>query len=81
MAAKEHYLRRHSALKEALGDTVQQPANLAFNGDDTLVLYHNGVAIDRFGTVGERPSTGWGSVATANSFKRTLLVIMFPVRG
>ena len=73
LAAKGHYLVGHSALKEALGDAVQQQANLAFNGDDTLVLYHNGVAIDRFGTVGERPSTGWGSVATANSFKRTLL--------
>lgn len=73
LAAKGHYLVGHSALKEALGDTVQQQANLAFNGDDALVLYHNGVAIDRFGTVGERPSTGWGGIAKGNSFKRTLL--------
>lgn len=73
LAARGHYLVGHSALKEALGDTVQQQANLAFNGDDALVLYHNGIAIDRFGTVGEKPSTGWGSVAKGNSFKRTLL--------
>ncbi len=60
LAARGHYLVGHSALKEALGDAVQQQANLAFNGDDALVLYHNGVAIDRFGTVGQRPKHWMG---------------------
>ena len=36
LAARGHYLVGHSALKEALGDAVQQQANLAFNGDDAL---------------------------------------------
>lgn len=52
---------------------VNQVANLAFNGDDALVLLHKGVAVDRFGRVGERPTGGWGTTvqSTGNSFSRT----------
>jgi len=40
-----------------------------FNGDDAVVLKHNGSVVDSIGKIGERPSSGyWGdtTVATAN---------------
>lgn len=64
------YLVGHNNLKTALGDAVHQVANLAFNGDDALVLYHKGKAIDRFGRVGEQPPTGWADISKGNSFQR-----------
>ena len=72
--SQSRYLVGHSALKTELGTAVQQQANLAFNGNDALVLYHNGVAVDRFGAVGDNPGDGWESGLTkGNSFKRTTL--------
>lgn len=40
-------------------DTTSAVAN--FNGDDALVLKHNGVIIDSFGQVGVDPGSVWGS--------------------
>lgn len=59
-------------LKTAIGDRVQQVANLAFNGDDALILYYKGTPVDRFGRLGEQPRQGWGSAVSsiANSFQR-----------
>lgn len=35
-----------------------------FNGDDALVLKHNGTVIDAIGKIGERPATGyWGTTS------------------
>ncbi|WP_336167845.1 ExeM/NucH family extracellular endonuclease [Acinetobacter sp. 161(2023)] len=72
LSSKAKYLVGHSALKTTLGDQVNQVANLAFNGDDAIVLYYKGTAIDRFGKVGERPDGGWGSTvkSSGNSFAR-----------
>lgn len=67
------YIVGRSELKTELGDLVKQQANLAFNGDDALVLYHNQTAIDRFGRVGEQPANGWDNISKDNSFKRTVL--------
>lgn len=73
LSPQSKYLVGHTNLKTALGDDVKQVANLAFNGDDAIVLYHNGVTIDRFGRVGEQPANGWADISKGNSFKRTVL--------
>lgn len=73
LSAHAKFLIGYTSLKTALGENVKQVANLAFNGDDAIVLYHNGVAIDRFGRVGEQPANGWADISKGNSFKRTVL--------
>ena len=73
LSTQSKHLVGHSYLKTALGDSVNQVANLAFNGDDAIVLYHNGIAIDRFGRVGEQPVNGWANISKGNSFKRRVL--------
>ena len=73
LSTQSKHLVGHSYLKTALGDSVNQVANLAFNGDDAIVLYHNGIAIDRFGRVGELPANGWANISKGNSFKRSVL--------
>ena len=73
LSTQSKHLVGHSYLKTALGETVNQVANLAFNGDDAIVLYHNGIAIDRFGRVGEQPANGWANISKGNSFKRRVL--------
>lgn len=72
LKSKARYVLGHSALKTELGAGVNQVANLTFNGDDALVLYYKGTAIDRFGRIGERPVKGWGvsTFSIGNSFKR-----------
>lgn len=57
---KEHYLIGRSELKNVLGDAVRQTANLAFNGDDAIVLYKNNVAVDRFGVLGSQQNWATG---------------------
>ena len=69
---KTRYLLGHPNLKAQSGLEVDHVANLAFNGDDALVLYKGETPIDRFGQVGVQPPNGWG-VATSskgNSFSR-----------
>lgn len=56
---QNYYLIGHSALKTALGDQVQQTANFAFNGNDAIVLYKNGIPVDRFGVLGQQAN--WAS--------------------
>lgn len=48
-----------SAALLALSDTTSPVVN--FNGDDALVLKHNGVVIDSFGQVGTDPGSAWGT--------------------
>jgi predicted extracellular nuclease len=43
-----------------------------FNGDDALVLRHNGLIIDSFGQVGVDPGTYWGTVEN-NTLDHTLV--------
>lgn len=73
LASKGRYLVGRSELKDETGITVHQTANLAFNGDDALVLYYKGTPVDRFGQVGHQPANGWGvlTLSKGNSFKRT----------
>ena len=73
LSTQSKHLVGHSYLKTALGETVNQVANLALNGDDAIVLYHNGIAIDRFGRVGDQPANGWANISKGNSFKRRVL--------
>ena len=44
----------------ALADTTNNSV-INFNGDDAIVLKHNGYVIDSFGKVGEDPGSYWGS--------------------
>lgn len=55
-------------LKEK-GNMVSGVTN--FNGDDALVLKHNGTVIDSFGQVGNDPGTAWGT--TAKTAEQTLV--------
>lgn len=48
-----------SSVLKALADTTGSVTN--FNGDDALVLKHNGVIIDSFGQVGNDPGAAWGT--------------------
>ncbi|KAF7276589.1 hypothetical protein GWI33_010054, partial [Rhynchophorus ferrugineus] len=72
LSSKAHYIVGRNELKEELGESVNQVANLAFNGDDALVLYYKGTPIDRFGRIGEQPEKGWGTTVFSkdNSFQR-----------
>jgi len=57
-----HHQADNTILKKA--DTTASVAY--FNGDDTLVLKHNGTIIDVFGQVGVDPGSSWGSGTTVN---------------
>lgn len=53
----------HSSASQAIKDIadVQTTTVTVFNGDDAIVLKHNGIIIDSFGQVGYDPGTSWGS--------------------
>ncbi|MDH1005302.1 ExeM/NucH family extracellular endonuclease [Acinetobacter junii] len=72
LASKQKYLIGRSELQTQLGNKVNQVAGLSFNGDDAIVLLYRGTPVDRFGRIGERPTSGWGTTvySVANSFKR-----------
>lgn len=72
LASKQKYLIGRSELQAQLGSKVNQVAGLSFNGDDAIVLVYRGTPVDRFGRIGERPTSGWGTTvySIANSFKR-----------
>lgn len=73
LASKAKYIIGRTELQAVIGNKVNQVAGLAFNGDDTLVLFYKGTPIDRFGRVGEDPGTGWGVGFSSyqNSLSRT----------
>lgn len=57
-------------------DAIKAKAKLTagvvnFNGDDALVLKHNGTIIDSIGKIGERPSPAWGT--TVKTIDQTLI--------
>lgn len=56
-----------NALIQAQADATNS-AVINFNGNDAVVLKHNGVVIDAFGQVGTDPGTAWGTepVTTIN---------------
>lgn len=72
LSGKQKYLIGRSELQATLKDKVNLVAGVSFNGNDALVLYYKGTAVDRFGRVGEDPSNGgWGNPSSkGNSFKR-----------
>jgi uncharacterized protein len=73
LASQARYLVGRSELQTELGNQVNQVAGLSFNGDDALVLFYKGKAIDRFGRVGEKPdNNGWGKQISSyqNSLSR-----------
>jgi len=49
----------------------QTSGSVSFNGDDALVLKHNGTVVDSFGQVGTDPGSYWGD-ATNNTLNHTL---------
>lgn len=55
------------AASDAVGGAYPNSA-MIYNGDDALVLKHNGIVIDSIGQVGFRPSGSWnvGGVSTVN---------------
>ncbi|MBN6531648.1 ExeM/NucH family extracellular endonuclease [Acinetobacter pittii] len=72
LTSKQKFLVGRSELQAELGSKVNQIAALSFNGDDAVVLVYKGTPVDRFGRIGERPETGWGTAVSSlgNSFKR-----------
>lgn len=72
LASQGRHLLGRNELKNEAGVVVHQVANLAFNGDDTLVLYYKNTPVDRFGVIGEQPENGWGvkTPSKGNSFSR-----------
>ncbi len=72
LTSKQKFLVGRSELQAELGSKVNQVAALSFNGDDAVVLVYKGTPVDRFGRIGERPETGWGTAVSSlgNSFKR-----------
>lgn len=72
LTSKQKFLVGRSELQTELGSKVNQIAALSFNGDDAVVLVYKGTPVDRFGRIGERPETGWGTAVSSlgNSFKR-----------
>jgi predicted extracellular nuclease len=72
LASQKRFVIGRTELQQEIGSKVNQTANLAYNGDDALVLTNKGVPVDRFGRVGERPALGWGGnpYSIANSFSR-----------
>jgi hypothetical protein len=44
-----------------------------YNGDDALVLKHNGVIIDSIGQVGVDPGTQWGTTGVVSTLNMTLV--------
>lgn len=73
LASKAKYIIGRTELQAVIGTKVSQVAGLAFNGDDTLVLFYKGTPIDRFGRVSEDPGAGWGISfnSSGNSLSRT----------
>ena len=73
LKSKGRFLVGHAALQTELGDKVNQVAGFTFNGDDAILLVYKGKVIDRFGRLGEQPTSGgWGTttISKANSFTR-----------
>ncbi|MCH7310944.1 ExeM/NucH family extracellular endonuclease [Acinetobacter sp. ANC 4805] len=73
LKSKGRFLVGHAALQIELGDKVNQVAGFTFNGDDAILLVYKGKVIDRFGRLGEQPTSGgWGTttISKANSFTR-----------
>ena len=77
LKSKGRFLVGHAALQTELGDKVNQVAGFTFNGDDAILLVYKGKVIDRFGRLGEQPTSGgWGTtiISKANSFTRLQMV-------
>lgn len=72
LGPQQRYVVGRTELQTEIGSKVNQVANLAYNGDDALVLTYLNTPVDRFGRVGERPTLGWGNnpYTIANSFTR-----------
>ncbi|MBE3554941.1 MAG: lamin tail domain-containing protein, partial [Thermicanus sp.] len=62
LASGETYVIVNASAVQALKDKADLTHSITnFNGNDALVLKHNGTVIDSFGKVGEDPGTSWGS--------------------
>lgn len=64
-------LANPAAIGAILGQADLTTSSLSFNGDDALVLVHDGVAVDRFGQVGFDPGSAW-SCAGGSTVNATL---------
>lgn len=67
------YIIANSSAVAAIKDISNATATVTyFNGDDALLLKHNGTVIDSFGIVGQDPGSYWGT-ATDNTTDHTLV--------
>lgn len=56
------YVLAHTRADSGILSAASQTSSaLSFNGDDAIVLLHNGLIIDSIGQVGVDPGTEWGS--------------------
>lgn len=68
----ETFVIANGSASDALKAKAQLTHGVAnFNGDDALVLKHNGTIIDSIGKVGERPVPAWGT--TVKTIDQTLI--------
>lgn len=68
----ETFVIANSSASEAIKAVANMTAGIAnYNGNDALVLKHNGTIIDSFGQVGIDPGTGWGT--TVKTSDQTLV--------
>lgn len=63
LASGEVYVMCNTSAAQAIKDKadLQNSSVINFNGDDAIVLKHNGNIIDVIGKVGEDPGTAWGT--------------------
>ena len=62
----------------------QLSGSLKFNGDDAIVLVHNGSIVDRIGQIGFDPGTEWGTDVTStqdNTLRRYQEIVLGDVNA
>lgn len=69
-----YVIANNQANSTITGKADQLSGSLTFNGDDAVVLKHNGTAIDQIGVVGEDPGSGWSVAGVSNATKDHTLV-------
>ena len=63
---------------EIVSNASQTSSALSFNGDDAIVLMHNGMIVDSIGQIGVDPGVEWGSGETStqdNTLVRNEMVL------
>ena len=69
-----YILANNQADQQILDQADQTSSSVSFNGDDAVVLEHNGTAIDQIGVVGEDPGSGWDVAGVSTATRDHTLV-------